>query len=135
MKVEIFTVCEAANDANGKLNLLGSFDHLWAQQTPVTHPYCAVAMRLRFARIEEGNHRLKVTFADADGKLVIPSIEATVGLRFANDDSTTAANVILNIVSLKLNSFGEYTIDLAVDGRQEGSLPLYVQRMPEQRPA
>lgn len=129
MKLEIFTLCEAANDANGKLNLLGSFDHLWARQLPITHPHCAVAMRVRFARIEEGNHRFKVTFGDADGKLVIPPIEATVGIRFGNDDPTTAANVILNITALKLSTFGEYTVDVALDGRQEGSIPLYVQQM------
>ena len=131
MKLEIFTLCEAANDAGGKLNLLGAFDHLWARQMPVTHPHCAVALRVRFSRIEEGNHRLKVTFADEDGKLVIPAIEATVGIRFANDDPTTAANVILNIHALKLNSFGEYTVDVALDGRQEGSIPLYLHAMKE----
>ena len=129
MKVEIFTLCDAATDSGGKLNILGSFDHLWARHTPVTHPLCAVAIKLRFARIEEGNHRLKVTVGDIDGKLVLPSVDAAVAVRFASEEPTTVANVILNLQQLKLGGFGEYTIDLAIDGRQEGSIPLYVNQL------
>jgi hypothetical protein len=36
----------------------------------------------------------------------------------------------LSIQRLRLPRFGEYTIDLAVDGRQEGPLPLYVRKRP-----
>jgi hypothetical protein len=51
MKVEIFTLCDAATtDAAGKLNILGSFDRLNATQTPVMHPQCALAIKLRFER-------------------------------------------------------------------------------------
>ncbi len=127
MKVEIFTLCDAATEYGGKLNILGSFDHLWAKEVPVVHPHCAVAIKLRFARIEEGNHRLRITVGDADGKLVLPALDASVAVRFTADgDETAVANLILNIQQLKLPSFGEYTVDMAVDGRQEGSLPLYL---------
>jgi hypothetical protein len=33
------------------------------------------------------------------------------------------------IQQIRLPKFGEYTIDLAVDGRQLGSLPLYVSKV------
>ncbi len=55
MKIEIFTLCDAATtDAAGKLNILGSFDRLNAVQAPITHPQCALAIKLRFERVEEG---------------------------------------------------------------------------------
>lgn len=132
MNVEIFTLCDAATDSGGKLNILGSFDHIFANEAPATHPLCAIAVRIRFARIEEGNHRLNVTFADADGKLVLPGLEASLGIRFGPNDPSIAANVVLCIQKLKLETFDEYTIDLAIDGRHEGSIPLYVkQRHPQ----
>ena len=132
MKVEIFTLCDAATDSGGKLNILGSFDHIWANNIPATHPLCAIAARIRFARIEEGNHKLKVTFADVDGKLVLPGLEASLAIRFGPDAPTIATNVVLCIQKIKLETFGEYTIDLAIDGRHEGSIPLYVtQRLPQ----
>ena len=128
MKIEIFTLCDAATDSGGKLNILGSFDHIWATKTPATHPLCAIAVKIRFSRIEEGNHRLKVTFADTDGKLVLPGLDAPLAIRFGPEDSTVAANVVLMIQKIKLETFGEYTIDLAIDGRHEASIPLYVKQ-------
>ena len=132
MKTEMLSLCDAATDNGGKLNLLGVFDTLWAKDVPATHPACAIAVRLRFDRIEEGNHRVKVTFSDADGKLVMPPMNATLGVRFKPEDSTATANLVINLQQVKLPQFGEYTIDLAVDGRQEGSIPLYVRKIPEQ---
>jgi hypothetical protein len=98
MQLEIFTLCDAATEHAGKLNIIGTFDALRALEAPIAHPQCAIAGRLRFEQIEEGNHRVSLTFGDEDGNIVMPK-------------------------------FGEYTIDLAVDGRQLGSLPLYVSKV------
>ena len=110
------------------MNLLGSFDHLFAKQEPIAHPGCALAMKLRFTRIEEGTHRIKITFGDEDGNLVMPTLEAPVMIRMAAGESTAVANLILNIQQLTLPKFGEYSIDLAVDGRAETAFPLYVRK-------
>ena len=131
MKLEIFTLCDAATDSHGKLNILGSFDTLWAKEEPISHPACAIAIKMRFARIEEGNHRIKLTFANADGKLVMPAIDSSIAVRLRPEDVSTTTNLVLNIQQIKLERFGEYTIDLGVDGRQEGSIPLYVRKHPE----
>lgn len=129
MRTEIFTICDAATEQQGKLNLLGSFDHLWSQQEPIEHAGCALALKMRFSKIEEGNHRVRITFGDEDGTLIMPPIEADVAVRVAPGESTALAHLILNMQQLKLPKFGEYSIDLAVDGREEASLPLYVKKI------
>jgi hypothetical protein len=130
MKVEIFTLCDAATtDAGGKLNILGSFDRLMAREAPIVHPQCALAIKLRFERIEEGAKRLRVAFVDSDGTPVMPSIDATTHVRFTAEDPTATASLVLNIQQLKLPRFGEYSIDLAVDERHEASIPLFVARI------
>jgi hypothetical protein len=128
MKTEIFALCDAATEQQGKLNLLGSFDHLFARQEPITHPGCTVVLKLRFNKIEEGTHKIKITFGDEDGNPVMPTIEAPVAVVVPPNESTAVTNLILNIQQLKLSKFGEYSIDLAVDGRAESSLPLYVRK-------
>lgn len=129
--MEIFTLCDAATDSGGKLNILGAFDHITAGKVPAVHPLCAIAARIRFSGIEEGNHRLKVTFADADGKLILPGLDASLNVRLGPRHSSVAANVVLYIQKLKLDLFGEYTVDLAIDGRHEASIPLYVIERPD----
>ena len=127
MKVEIFTLCDAATtDAAGKLNILGSFDRLNAREAPVTHPQCALALKLRFERLEEGQKRIRIAFVDSDGASVMPTLDTTTQVQFRPDDSSATASLVLVIQQLKLPRFGEYSIDLAVDDRHEASIPLLV---------
>lgn len=127
MKVEIFTLCDAAtNDAGGKLNILGSFDRLMAREEPITHPQCALAIKLRFDRVEEGQKRLRIALVDSDGKPAMPTIDATTQVKFTDENPTATASVVLNIQQLKLPHFGEYAVHLAVDERHESSIPLFV---------
>jgi hypothetical protein len=126
MKVEIFTLCDAATtDAGGKLNILGSFDRISAKEAPVIHPHCSLAAKLRFERIEEGQRTIKITFVDPDGAPVLPPIDVTTEVRGLGNETPTAS-LAINIQQLKLPKFAEYSIDLAVDGRHEASIPLFV---------
>lgn len=127
MKVEIFTLCDAATiDAGGKLNILGSFDRLNATQAPVIHPQCALAIKLRFERVEGGQKRIRIAFVDSDGKSVMPTLDATTDVQFQTEDSTATTSLALVIQHLNLPKFAEYAIDLAVDDRHEASIPLFV---------
>lgn len=131
MKIQMFVLCDAAIDNQGKMSLLGTFDRIFSKQAPVVHRSCAVATIIRFDRIEEGTHTIKCTFCNEDGKLVMPALEGNVTISFQSGTNTMSHNMILNIQGLKLESYGEYSIDLAVDGRHEASIPLYVFPLPE----
>ena len=127
MHVEIFSLCDASTaDVGGKLNILGAFDTIWSPVMPVAYPYLAIALRIRFDNIERGEHRIIVNFVDVDGKHIIPSVNSLISINFSDEQRTGSANSILNIQMLRLEKYGEYAIDLAIDGRKEASLPLYV---------
>ena len=126
MNIEVYSLCDAATNDAGKLNMLGAFDTIWATQLPVIHPQCAIALRIRFESIERGEHRVAVTFVDLDGKNIIPPANGAINVNFPDGQRSGSANLILNIQRLKLEKYGEYSIDLAIDGRSEGSLPLFV---------
>ena len=123
MQLEIFTLCDAATEHAGKLNIIGTFDALRALEAPIAHPQCAIAGRLRFEQIEEGNHRVSLTFADEDGNIVMPKFDSTLAVHFAPGLRTVTSHFVMVIQQIRLPKFGEYTIDLAVDGRQLGSIP------------
>jgi len=129
MNVEIFSLCDAATDQQGKLNILGAFDTVFAKDIPVVHAQCAVALRIRFQRIEQGEHKITVHLIDADGNLVIPSLDANINIsELPQNQDSVAINMVLNLQRLKLEKYGEYAINLAMDGRQDASLPLYVRQ-------
>jgi hypothetical protein len=133
MQLEIFTLCDAATEHAGKLNIIGTFDSLRAFEAPISHPQCAIAGRLRFEQIEEGEHRIVLTFADEDGNIVMPKFDSTLAVKFSPGQRTVTSHFVILIQQVRLPKFGEYTVDMAVDGRQLGSLPLYVTQI--ERPA
>lgn len=126
MDVEVFALCDAATDTGGKLNLLGAFDRINARQFPLVHPHCAIALRVRFDSIEEGNHRVKISLIDADGNSVIPGIDGNIGIKFPDEVQSVCANMVLNMNGVKFEKPGQYSIELALDGRHEKSLPINV---------
>jgi hypothetical protein len=140
MDIEIFALCDAATDSGGKLNILGAFDRIYVRQLPAVHPHCAIALRIRFDRIEAGEHRVRISLIDADGKPVIPSLDGNINVNIPPDLTSICANLVLDINGLKLEKADLYSIELAIDGRHEKSLPLTVvqikppRQSPEQPP-
>ena len=130
MDIEAFLLCDAATDQNGKLNVLGAFDTILARQVPTTHPACAVALRIRFSRIEEGQHPFRICVIDEDGAEVFPKLEGTISVRAPAKSDSTVVNVVANLQGLKLQNYGKYRIDLAIDGRQTASLPFILAQAP-----
>jgi hypothetical protein len=133
MDIEAFLLCDAATDQQGKLNVLGAFDTIWTKKLPAIHPACAIAVRIRFERVEESNHPIRICIIDEDGKSICPKLEGSVNVRIIGDDvSSGVTNIVLNIQRLKLEKYGQYRIDLAVDNQIKGSLPFHVREIPNQ---
>jgi hypothetical protein len=128
MEIEIFALCEAATETVGKLNLLGAFDTLLVQALPAVHPFCAIAVRMRFRRIEAGSHHVVIHLVNEDGQLVIPPMQGDINITVQPAQPSAVANIILTLQQIKFEALGEYAVNLAIDGRQVGSLPLYVRQ-------
>ena len=130
MNIQVAVLCDAATDYHGKLSLLGTFDTIFTRQLPAVHPSCAIVLRIVFGQIEVGAHKLKLNFVDQDGKLVMPSIDIPCDVQLPGEMTYLSRNFIINIQQLKFEQAGEYSVDIAVDGRAEASIPLSVRLMP-----
>lgn len=130
MKIEVFSLCDAATDSHGKLNILGTFDQIYAAKMPVVHPSCAIALRLRFDKMEEGIHRIRLELVNPDGIPVFQPMNGEVVPRMGHDVDSVAVNLILNFQNIKIDEFADYQINLAVDDVAMASLPLRVRPMP-----
>ena len=132
MDIQVAVLCDAATDYKGKLNLLGTFNSVHTRELPANYPQCSIVLRVVFKLVEEGSHKLRINFVDEDGKFVMPSIELPFEVRVPENDSFAYRNFILNIQRLKFEKFGQHAVDIAIDGRQEASIPLEVKQIPGQ---
>ena len=129
MKIELLALADFAADYGGKLSVIGIFDTIFARQMPAVHPHCCLAVKLRFDKDEEGQKRLRLSICNDDGKLVLPAMEIPITVAMPADAQTNTIQVVANIAGMKIENFGEYSIDLELDGRHEGSSPLYARQM------
>jgi hypothetical protein len=134
MDIQVAVLCDAATDNNSKLNILGTFDTIYAAHLPVTHPQCSIAIRMTFSKAEEGSHKVTLNFMDEDGKPVMPPIPAMpVEVAVPDETMFLSRNIIVNIQKLRFEKEGLYSIEIALDGRQERSIPLLVKVAPQLR--
>jgi hypothetical protein len=134
MNIQVAVLCDAATDDNGKLNLLGAFDTIYAAQLPAVHPQCAVALRVTFMSGDEGNRKLKLNLVNADGHSILPPIDIPVAVALPDDAHFVTRNFIVNIQGLKFPEAGLYSVDVRLDDKSEGGIPLWVKNLPS-RPA
>jgi hypothetical protein len=130
MNIQVAVLCDAATEDHGKLNLLGSFDTIYAPQLPAVHPQCAVALRVTFSPGDEGPHKLKLNFVNADGHSIMPPIEIPLEVALPDDVHFLTRNFIINIQQLKFAEAGLYSVDVRLDDKSQAGIPLLVKLLP-----
>src|SRR5215510_8168129 len=101
METEIFTLCDFAQDAGGKLTIVGTFDQIGSKTFPLVHPSCSLACRLRFSEKETGPHQFRIRLVDLKGTEVIPAIEGTINVGMPANANYAAINIVGNLNQLK----------------------------------
>jgi len=126
MEIEIFTLCDFAQDNSSKLTIVGTFDSINGKQFPLQHPACSVACRLRFSDKETGDHDFKLRFIDAGGKEMIQSIEGNINIPVPANGQVVSINLVINFNQLKFTKSGRYSFELYIDGDWKSGLPLFL---------
>ena len=126
MEIEIFTLCDFAQDNQSKLTIVGTFDGISVKQFPVQHPSCAIACRLRFAAKEAGDHDFKLRMIDASGKECIQPIQGNINIPIPPNGQVVSINLVVNFSQLQFTKAGRYAFELYIDGDWKSGLPLFV---------
>ena len=126
MEIEIFTLCDFAQDNQSKLTIVGTFDSIQSKQFPTTHPACTVATRLRFAAKEAGAHDFKLRLIDRSGKEIIEPIGGNVSIPVPPNGQIATINIVVNFNQLHFEKAGRYSFELYIDGDWKTGLPLFM---------
>ena len=126
MDIQVATLCDSAQDYNGKLCLIGTFDTLAVRQLPASHPHCSIALRMAFTTGDEGPHTLKISLIDEDGKNLLPDFAPKLQVRIPEGYFFTSQNLVLNLQGLKFANTGQYSIDIAFDDVIKARIPFQV---------
>jgi hypothetical protein len=135
MTTEMLTLCFAARPSpNGEINILGATDIIFVPQFPIAIS-CNIVAKIRFRKIEEGLKEIKFTIIDSDGNQVQPAPPAQqINIQIPAGASSASAAIVVGMHNLQIPKAGEYEIGLAVNGRQEMTVPVFVRLPPPQQP-
>ncbi len=129
MDFQVSTLCDYAADYQGKLCVQGAFDTLFARQTPVVHPSCALALRITLTPEDEGDHKLGISIVDEDGEALDKErmpITGDLHVQLPEGASFFTRNLIMNFQGLTFEKAGTYSVDISLDGEILTRVPLRV---------
>lgn len=130
MEVDLAVVADAANvSQEGKLNVLGVFDTIWAREFPFRHSAMVFVLRLRADFTEQGGHAMEVRLLDADGGQIFKA-EGPVKVPKGAPGRPARPHVILTLNAISFPRPGDYAFEVTLDGSHLKSVPLHVVEAP-----
>jgi len=129
MHASIFTLCEYAQEARGRLVIAGTFDSVGVPQFPLAR-ICVVAMRLHFVSGDEGEVTLHFVVEDESGAPVEDPIPLKLNVQLAEGSKFTTRNLILNL-PLQLAKAGQYEVLVRNGDRELARIPLTAFEVPQ----
>ncbi len=131
MRVTLALLADYANfSREGKLNIMGVFDTLYAPGFPTTHAHMQLVLRLEADAAEAGStHDVEVRLVKADGSVLWRLPGATTVQR-GEPNEPVRTDSIVNVVNLTFEHAGRYAFDVVVDGTVAARVPLRVEEIP-----
>jgi len=117
-------------DQQGKLSVLGIFQHVWVAQFPAVHPRTHLVVRVRGRRTEIGDHRIQIRFVDAEGKELIGG-EGTVQFGEPPAGVTEVEAGAVLVFDVPLAAAGTYAFEITL-GDRVLTVPLSASLLPPQ---
>jgi hypothetical protein len=133
MDVQLAVLADAANiSQDGKLNILGQFDTIFAAETPVVWPLMWFVAKVGISDADGTHHRFEIRVLDDDGQLIAP-IAAFEGESGPSQIAGTLAggNLVVGIRSAKFSEYGTYTFELRGNGQRLCDVQLHVRTAAE----
>jgi hypothetical protein len=130
MDIELFAICDFAQDNKGKLTIVGTFDTYFAKKVPSLIPTCHIAARIRFRAGEHGKIPFSIRIESPDGGDILPPINGSVDLNPRPGSESTAINICVGMGGLPIKVYGKHSITLSVKGQDLRTLPLFTVEPP-----
>ncbi|MGD0483084.1 MAG: hypothetical protein ABSB58_00360 [Gemmatimonadales bacterium] len=132
MEKQLALIADSANiSIEGKLNILGEFDTIFAADAPATHPTLWFVAKLLVDAADSGTHKILLHLVDEDGNTVLPPLIGEVavpppGPEYSGEKRSIP--VVLGVRNVTFPQMGTYSFELRVDDQTVAEVPLYLRK-------
>lgn len=117
MKVDIFTLCDNAQEYDGKLIIIGTFNSIYAKEFPTLHPEFALVARVVFGEDEKGFHNIDFSIKKNSEDVYIMPLEQMTADTTHTKGKEAVINVVVKGNNILIPSAGTYVVTLKVDDK------------------
>jgi hypothetical protein len=130
MKVDLFAFCMAASRGSfGELNILGLTDIVVLPKFPAALTSCSIVAKMRFDEVEAGPKEVKFSIINADGRILASPPPQTFNIQLPPGAPSATVGTVVGLINLLIPTPGQYQIGMAVNQREEGTIPLHFLQM------
>ena len=134
MEVDLAVVADAANvSQEGKLNILGVFDTIWAREFPFRHAAMVFVVRFTADFPDTGSRQLQVRLIDADGEQLFKA-EGPLKVPAGGPGRPSKPHVIMGLGGVSFPKPGDFSFEVIVDEQHMRSVPIYIMEAPKAQP-
>jgi len=116
-------------DQQGKLSVMGIFQHVWVGAFPAVHPRTHLVIRVRGRRTEIGSHAIRIRFVDGDNTELLGG-EGNVHFNEPPAGVTEVEAGAVLVFDVPLPRPGAYAFEISLDGGGTTRVPLTAARTP-----
>ena len=135
MDVTFAVVADYANvSREGKLNVMGIFDRVFARQVPARFPPMQLVIRLEADYAElDTEHGIRVQLSDPEGEAVF-DIDGSFTPRGGQPGQKTSVNHILKLGNVPLHRTGAHRVMVWIDNDLKREVAIHVAQAPDTPP-
>lgn len=129
MNIYTAVLCDSAEDLQGKLNVTGAFDTLFAERFPVAHKECSLALRFGYTQEDAGTHKISLNIVDDKGKSILPEetpIQGEISVEIPEGLDFFTRNSIIRLQNMIFQKDGTYTVDITMNDAPLVAIPFRV---------
>lgn len=129
MEIEIFTLCDSAQNYQEKLVVVGTFHSIYSQLIPFTHDSFSIACGIRLDKTDTAtDYDFEIKFLREDGTKFIPTDVKGKLTPVKNEENTAyrMLNFVVNARSIEFTSTGMHFIELLINGKSVKRYPLEI---------
>lgn len=123
MKIDILTVCDNAQEYNGKLVIVGALNEIVVPKVPAIIPELTVVARTIIEDEAAERHEIEITAFNAttgkDG--LLPPFKTILETK-GNTGKTVYSNVIVRMNNLTIPEAGKYVVKFRIDTSESETL-------------
>ena len=116
-------------DQQGKLSVLGIFQHVWVASFPAVHPRTHLVIRVRGRRTEIGEHRIRIRFTGEEGQELMGG-EGTVQFGEPPAGVTEVEAGAVLVFDVPLPNPGTYAFEINLGENPVLKVPLSAAQLP-----